>query len=108
MRCIRYIFATILLLILLVIAGVKILAVNTGFSTESLPENDRNTLLKNVNISMLADEPPKKAIKCFSVNEDGLTLKARRFAFIQMTAFLSMVTVLNAVAVSALNLIKAF
>ena len=72
MRCIRYIFATILLLILLVIAGVKMLAVNTGFSTESLPENDRNTLLKNVNISMLADEPPKKAIKCFSVNEDGL------------------------------------
>lgn len=72
MRCIRYIFTIILLLLLLVIGGVEVLAMNTGFSTELLPEDDINRLLKNVNISMLADEPPKKTIECFAVNEDGV------------------------------------
>lgn len=33
---------------------------NTGFSTELLSEDDMNTLLKNVNISMLTDELQKK------------------------------------------------
>ena len=72
MMRIRYIFIAILLLILLAAGGAKILAVNTGFSTEPLSEDDISTLLKNVSISMLTDEPSKKAIKCFSVNEDGL------------------------------------
>lgn len=72
MKRIRYIFIAILLLILLAAGGAEILAVNTGFSTEPLSEDDINTLLKNVSISMLTDEPSKKAIKCFSVNEDGL------------------------------------
>lgn len=72
MKRIQYIFTTILLLILLFIGETEASAVNTFFPTQSLPENDRKTLLENVNISMLADEPPQKAIKCFSVNEDGL------------------------------------
>lgn len=72
MKFIRYVFTIILLLLLLVIGGVEVLAMNTSFSTELLPENDMNTLLKNVNISMLADEPPKKTIECFDVNEDGM------------------------------------
>ena len=68
----RYIFTIILTLLLLVFGGVEVLAMKTGFSTELLPEDDINTLLKNVNISMLADEPPKKTIECFAVNEDGM------------------------------------
>ena len=72
MKLIRHIFTIILPLLLLVFGGVEVLAMNTGFSTELLPEDNMNTLLKNVNISMLADEPPKKTIECFAVNEDGL------------------------------------
>lgn len=72
MKRIRCIFTIILLLLILVTEGAEVVAVNTGFSTESLSEDDTNTLLKNVNISMLADEPSKKAIECFDVNEDGL------------------------------------
>ena len=72
MKFIRYIFTIILSLLLLVFGGVEVLAMNTGFSTELLPEDDVNTLLKNVNISLLADEPPKKTIECFAVNEDGV------------------------------------
>lgn len=72
MRCIRYIFTIILLLFLLVIGEIESSAMNTGFSTELLSEDHKNTLLKNVNLSMLAHEPPKKAIECFDVNEDGV------------------------------------
>ena len=72
MKLVRYIFTIILPLLLLVFGGVEVLAMNIGFSTELLPEDDMNTLLKNVNISMLADEPPKKTIECFAVNEDGV------------------------------------
>ena len=68
----RRIFALLLLLLLLSNGGIKVSAMNTGFSTVSLPEDDIFTFLKNVNISMLADEPKKKAIECFDVNKKGM------------------------------------
>ena len=71
MRFVRYVFAIIFSLFLIVVGGEEVLAINTGFATELLPEDDMNTLLKNINISMLADEPPQKAIECFAVNEEG-------------------------------------
>ena len=46
-------------------------AMNTGFSTESLIEEDTNTFLSNVNISVLTEEPQKKTIKVFDINDDG-------------------------------------
>lgn len=72
MKFIRYAFVIILSLLLPIIGGVEVLAMNTFFSTELLPEDDMNTLLKNINISMLTDEPSRKTIQCFDVNEDGL------------------------------------
>lgn len=72
MSYIRKFFTIMLLLLLLIIGGVEVLAMNTGFSTELLPEDNMNTLLKNINISIFTDEPPKKAITCFDVNEDGV------------------------------------
>ncbi len=71
MRYIRYI-STIIFLLLLIGGGVEVFAMNTGFSTVSLSADDIDTFFKNVKISVLTDEPPKKAIECFSVNEDGL------------------------------------
>lgn len=72
MKFIRCIFIIIFSLIVLFIGGVEVLAMNTGFSTELLPEDDMHTLLKNVNISMFADEPPRRTIECFDVNEEGI------------------------------------
>ena len=40
-------------------------------STESMSEDEIETFLKNVNISILENEPSKKAIDCFDVNENG-------------------------------------
>ena len=68
MRCVRC-FLVILLLLLVVNGEEEVLAMNTGFSTEILPDEAKNTFLTNVNISMLANEPPKRAIECFDVNE---------------------------------------
>jgi len=72
MKHIRHFSTIILLLFAFVISGVKVSAMNTGFSTESLSEDNVNTVLKNVKLSMLTDEPPKQSIECFDVNEDGL------------------------------------
>lgn len=72
MQCARYMFTILLLLLLLVNWGVEVLAMNTGFSTESLPKDDLNKFINNINIAMLSDEPQKKAIECFDVNENGM------------------------------------
>lgn len=72
MKCVRCVFTVLLLLLLLINGGVEASAMNTGFSTESLPEDDIDIFLKNVNISILSDEPQKKAIDCFAVSEKGM------------------------------------
>lgn len=72
MKRIRYFSIIILLLPAFVVSEVKVWAMNTGFSTESLSEEDMTTLLRNTYFSVLADEPPKQSIECFDVNEDGL------------------------------------
>lgn len=70
MRYIRFFCIILLLLFLLIVGTVEVPAMNTGFSTESLSRDEIETFLKNVNISMLAEEPPKKPIECFDVNEN--------------------------------------
>ena len=71
MKYIQCIFTIILVLLLLFNGGVDILAVDMGFSTEPMSEDEIETFLKNVNISILENEPSKKAIDCFDVNENG-------------------------------------
>lgn len=72
MRYIRHALLFILLLFIIFDAEIGALAMNTGFSTEILSEYDINIFLNNVSMSVLKDEPPKKAIECFAVNKDGL------------------------------------
>lgn len=72
MRYIQLFCVFLLLLFPLSYGKVGALAMNTGFSTELLSENEIDLFLKNVNISMLSDEPQKKTIECFDVNENGV------------------------------------
>ena len=72
MKRIRCILTSIFLLLLMAFGQIPANALNTGFSTESLEQDDINTLLKNTNISVLTEEPSKKPIDCFDVDEDGL------------------------------------
>lgn len=72
MKYLQCIFTILLVLLLLISGGVNIFAVDMGFSTESMSEEETDRFLKNVNISLLENEPPKKAIDCFDVNENGV------------------------------------
>jgi len=47
-------------------------AVHTGFQTDYMTNEDKNTFISNVNISPIDQEPAKNTIKCFDVNNNHL------------------------------------
>lgn len=66
-------FVVILIFFLLIVGrSITAFAINTGFTTESMPVEDVSTFLSNINLSILTSEPPKKTIARFAVNEKGL------------------------------------
>ncbi len=71
MRHIRYIFTILSVLLLLTYIRAEVLAIDTGFATETLPEKNINSFLKYIKLSMITEEPRKIAIDCFDVNEKG-------------------------------------
>lgn len=71
MRYFRRISIVLLLLAILANVGVKVSAANPGFSTESMPEDEISSFLKNTNVTILDSEPERKPIDCFAVNENG-------------------------------------
>lgn len=50
----------------------EVKAMNSGFSTETLSEEEELWYDKNVRISKITSEPTQKTINCFDVNENGL------------------------------------
>ena len=72
MRYIRCMFTILLLLTILTNEGVKVSAVNTASSTESMPENEMTSFLKNTIVPTLNTEPERKPIDCFDINENGV------------------------------------
>ena len=51
---------------------IKVNAVNTGFKTNQLPAEEKNMIISNINISLINEEPVKKAIICFDINSNQL------------------------------------
>ena len=47
------------------------MALDEGFSVDSLPQNEIDTILENINITRIDEEPRKQGIFCFDVNERG-------------------------------------
>lgn len=65
-------FAIAFLLIFLMINGtMEVFAIVSEFSIEELSKKDRETILENMDLSVLSYEPKKDAIDCFDVNERG-------------------------------------
>lgn len=56
-------------------------AMNTGFSTEELTGEERNTFVSNIRISHFTMEPVKRSILCFDVNENGMIAIGRNGAY---------------------------
>ncbi len=65
-----YIFLLFVFIFVVFTNAIEVKAINSGFSTEPLPEEEKVWYDKN--ISKITSEPPKKAINCFDVNESGL------------------------------------
>ena len=65
-------FLIVVLLILFSKNTMNVAAMNTGFSTEKLPEEPENVFLSNINLSFVRKEPEKRGILCFDVNEQGM------------------------------------
>ena len=45
-------------------------AMNTGFLTNQLTEQEKSTFISNIELSFLTNEPIKRSIECFDVNEN--------------------------------------
>lgn len=71
MKCIRVLIG--LIIGLMVLSNqMPVHAMETGFSTESMSDADKENFITNANITMLHSESQKRGIKCFDVNNDGL------------------------------------
>ncbi len=71
MKYLRYVL-TILLTLVILCMGMQISAIDTGFATKEMPQNQKENFLNNVAITLITEEPQKRPVKCFSVNEGGL------------------------------------
>lgn len=63
---------SVVLLLVLFVNIIEVNAMNTGFSTEELSEEVKNTFVSNISISLLTAEPKKRGILCFDVNDQGM------------------------------------
>lgn len=65
-------FLIVLFLCLLTTNVIEISGMNTGFSTEAMPEEKQTAFVSNISMLRLTQEPAKKGIQCFDVNEHGM------------------------------------
>ena len=62
-----------LILLFVIVANVmKVNAIQTGFKINELPSEEKNMFISNINLSLVEEEPVKKAIVCFDVNSNQL------------------------------------
>lgn len=71
MRCAKRLFALFSMILIFSTVGYSAMAMNTGYSTEPLPEKDVDAIIENIELSFLTEEPTKDSIVCFAVCEDG-------------------------------------
>ena len=68
----RCFYIVVSLLFILANSGIGVSAVNTGFTTEPMQDDEVDTFIENVNLSVLTEEPEKMPIDCFDVNDSGM------------------------------------
>ena len=47
-------------------------AMQTGFETSELSSKEKNNFISNIDFSLILDEPDKKGVICFDVNDQGM------------------------------------
>ena len=59
-------------LLLWIINGSQVSAMNSGYTSESIPKDKQVEIAASIDVRLLKAEPKKLAIECFDVNENGL------------------------------------
>ena len=72
MKYLRGFFSILMLVFLFANIVIGVAAINTGFSTEPVTDDDSERFIKNINLSTLTSEPKKKPIVCFDVSDDEM------------------------------------
>ena len=81
----NYLFLLIALLSVLFANPIKVNALNTGFDTNDRPAEKKESSISNINLSLITEEPAKKGIVCFDVNDNHLIAVGQRTASIKKT-----------------------
>ena len=63
---------------ILLVNFVDVKAVNTGFEVGLLSNEEKNMFITNIDIKLIEDEPEKKSIACFDVNDSNLIAIGQR------------------------------
>ncbi len=77
MKYLRCVLTILLTFVILLTCILQISAIDTGFATEEMPQDTRENFLKNIAVTLITEEPQKKAFECFAVNEEGLVALGR-------------------------------
>lgn len=73
MKYVTRLFATLLFIFIIIVnTRVNAFAMNTGFTTEEASEQTINNIINKTPISILTEEPAKKTIDHFDVNQYGM------------------------------------
>ena len=73
MKYVTRLFATLLFIFIIIVSTrVNAFAMNTGFTTEEASEQTINNIINKTPISILTEEPAKKTIDHFDVNQYGM------------------------------------
>lgn len=81
----KYLILSLALLSVLFANPIKVNALNTGFDTNDSPAEKKESSISNINLSLITEEPAKKGIVCFDVNDNHLIAVGQRAASIKKT-----------------------
>ena len=65
-------FLTLLFVLMFFVFNLSVGALNTGFSTESLPEDAQKQILSKLSLELIPQNTFDDSINCFDVREDGM------------------------------------
>lgn len=69
---------TLMVAIIIAISPMNIFASPNGFITEELYANEEESLLENIKITLLSQEPEKVAIQCFAVDDNMIAIGTQK------------------------------
>ena len=62
----------IVLIPVLFTSTIKANAINTGFDTCDMPAEEKTSIISNINLTQITEEPAKKSIVCFAVSDNHM------------------------------------